>query len=146
MTGFDVKGGRSVPRFEGVVVCQEFEESVMQTYRELEQAAVDRAEKRRMKSITDNWKRLVRGSIVHSRVMREVMRGAEDNELAFVPGAAAHATPAGGASSNSSSVAATSYGALANALHSAAATPATSTDGPHTHAYSQRVFDLETNA
>lgn len=29
MTGFDVRGGRSVPRFEGVVVCEEFAELVL---------------------------------------------------------------------------------------------------------------------
>lgn len=28
MTGFDIHGGRSVPRFEGVVVCEEFAEMV----------------------------------------------------------------------------------------------------------------------
>ena len=28
MTGFDIRGGRSVPRFEGVVVCEEFADQV----------------------------------------------------------------------------------------------------------------------
>ena len=28
MTGFDIRGGRSVPRFEGVVVCEDFADQV----------------------------------------------------------------------------------------------------------------------
>ena len=32
MTGFDVRGGRSVPRIEGVVVCAEHEQAVLEAY------------------------------------------------------------------------------------------------------------------
>ena len=32
MTGFDIRGGRSVPTIEGVVVCKEDEASVLETY------------------------------------------------------------------------------------------------------------------
>jgi xeroderma pigmentosum group C-complementing protein len=152
MVGFDVKGGRSVPRFEGVVVCEEFESQVMKLYHELEQAATDRAEKRRMKAITTNWKRLVRGSIVHARIMRKVMNGAESSELAFVPGAtvAALGGPLVAPSASSAPLAATAYGALATSLHAAAAAASAplhpTHDAAHVHAYSQRSFDVATNA
>lgn len=36
MTGFDIKGGRSVPIIDGVVVCKEDEASVLETYLEEE--------------------------------------------------------------------------------------------------------------
>lgn len=36
MTGFDIRGGRSIPAIEGVVVCEEFEVAVMDAYREEE--------------------------------------------------------------------------------------------------------------
>lgn len=32
MMGFDIRGGRSVPRIEGVVICEEFERYVMDAY------------------------------------------------------------------------------------------------------------------
>lgn len=37
MTGFDIRGGRSVPTMEGVVVCKEEEATVLQAYLEEEQ-------------------------------------------------------------------------------------------------------------
>ena len=37
MTGFDIRGGRSVPTIEGVVVCKEEEATVLQAYLEEEQ-------------------------------------------------------------------------------------------------------------
>ena len=36
MTGFDIKGGRSVPIIDGVVVCKEVEASVLEAYLEEE--------------------------------------------------------------------------------------------------------------
>ena len=36
MTGFDVKGGRSIPIIDGVVVCTEDEASVLEAYVEEE--------------------------------------------------------------------------------------------------------------
>lgn len=162
MTGFDVKGGRSVPRFEGVVICQEFEETVMAAYREMEKAANERAEKRRMKAITGNWRRLVRGSIIHARVMREVMGKAQDNQLAFVPAAAAAAAAAAAPTSDSkpfsaSILSSTPYGALATSLHASLSASVSAghshqvIDGAaathvHVHAFTQQNFDLATNA
>ena len=32
MTGFDIRGGRSVPVIEGVVVCKDDEASVLEAY------------------------------------------------------------------------------------------------------------------
>lgn len=39
MTGFDMKGGRSVPIIDGVVVCKEDEASVLEAYLEEERWA-----------------------------------------------------------------------------------------------------------
>lgn len=38
MTGFDVKGGRAVPRFEGLVVCREHADVIMDVRGEEEEA------------------------------------------------------------------------------------------------------------
>ena len=39
MTGFDIKGGRSVPIIDGVVVCKEDEASILEAYLEEERSA-----------------------------------------------------------------------------------------------------------
>lgn len=40
MMGFDVRGGRSIPLIEGVVVCEEFEQHVLLAFAEDEKCAV----------------------------------------------------------------------------------------------------------
>ncbi len=71
MVGFEIKSGRSVPRFEGIVICAEFEDEVRAAYEESEQRARVRAEKRRMGEIATNWRRLVRGFLTHQRIMQQ---------------------------------------------------------------------------
>ena len=34
MTGFDIRGGRSIPRFEGIVVCEEYADQVEKEWEE----------------------------------------------------------------------------------------------------------------
>lgn len=153
MTGFDVRGGRSVPRFEGVVICQEFGEAVMAAYREIENAALSRAEDRRLKAVRNDWKRLVRGSIVHTRVMKEVMERADLNQPAFAPGQSQNGQKRTSTHVNPSTRApSTPYGTLVASLHeSANAAVAASSSTPildpnHIHSYTQRRFDVSINA
>ena len=43
MTGFDIKGGRSVPVIDGVVVCKEDEASILEAYIEEERSVINMA-------------------------------------------------------------------------------------------------------
>lgn len=143
MTGFDIKHGRSVPRFEGVVVCAEFEADVMAEWRASEARAAERVEKRRMDSICDGWRRLVRGSAVRLRVLQQV----DAEGQAVMPAAAA----AAGSSGSAASLASMPYGALAvaGAAHRAGAAGvdvASLNDPNHVHSFppDSKAFDPET--
>jgi len=74
MVGFEVKHGRSLPKFNGIVVVTETADQVLTAYLEREKEIAEREEKKRMDSICFNWKRLVRGSIIRYKVLRELER------------------------------------------------------------------------
>jgi xeroderma pigmentosum group C-complementing protein len=59
MTGFEIRKRGSVPVFNGVVICAEFEDAVMEKYRESEARAKVAREKKRVKEIHSNWQKLV---------------------------------------------------------------------------------------
>eukprot|EP00762_Andalucia_godoyi_P006460 ANDGO_02885.mRNA.1 DNA repair protein RAD4 len=63
MTGFDVRGGRSVPRIEGIVVCSEFKEQLLIEYKKAEELRLQRATERREKECVGRWERLVIGMV-----------------------------------------------------------------------------------
>lgn len=60
MVGFERHGGLSVPKFNGVVVCEEHAQAIMHEYYKREKRLAENAEKRRIKRIHDGWKKLVR--------------------------------------------------------------------------------------
>lgn len=137
MTGFEVKHGRSVPRFEGVVICEEFKQAVLSAWEEQERTAAERAEKRRMDKIIHNWKRLVRGTIVRDRVIKQVGAKVEETggQQAALPAAAAATADA-----SADALASSSYGA-------AAVLPQMSAAGiPHQHIFANKTFDVASGA
>ncbi|KAL0052801.1 hypothetical protein WJX82_007986 [Trebouxia sp. C0006] len=60
MTGFDIRGGRSVPVIEGVVVCKEDEATVLEAYIEDERLREERAAERRKQEAHAAWRQLLR--------------------------------------------------------------------------------------
>jgi xeroderma pigmentosum group C-complementing protein len=125
-TGFDIKHGRTVPRFEGVVVCAEFEADVMAAWHEAERRASERAEKKRMDVIIANWRHVVRGTIVAAKLRAAL--GAKEGQSVLGPdgqpivaapagsataGASAAAGSSASASGSSTSLAAMPYGSIA---------------------------------
>lgn len=60
MTGFEVRSGRSVPRIEGVVVAEEYEEVVRDGALAAGQRAKERAESRSREEALARWKELLR--------------------------------------------------------------------------------------
>jgi xeroderma pigmentosum group C-complementing protein len=60
MTGFEIRKRGSVPVFNGIVICAENEEKVLEQYTADEERRRKTAEKKRIKAIHDNWHKLVR--------------------------------------------------------------------------------------
>ncbi|KAF5839400.1 Rad4 beta-hairpin domain 3-domain-containing protein [Dunaliella salina] len=59
LTGFELQSGRSVPRFEGIVVCEADEQRVMSVYLEREGAKQEAAQKQRMRAARTAWIQLL---------------------------------------------------------------------------------------
>lgn len=60
MTGFDIRGGRSVPVIEGVVICKEEEATVLEAYLEDERLREERTAERRKQEADAAWRQLLR--------------------------------------------------------------------------------------
>ncbi|KAA6419983.1 MAG: DNA repair complementing XP-C cells-like [Trebouxia sp. A1-2] len=71
MTGFDIRGGRSVPVIEGVVVCKEDEATVLEAYIEDERLREERAGERRRQEAHAAWRQLLRSIWTRLRLHRD---------------------------------------------------------------------------
>eukprot|EP00271_Cylindrocystis_brebissonii_P010430 TRINITY_DN26614_c0_g1_i1.p1 TRINITY_DN26614_c0_g1~~TRINITY_DN26614_c0_g1_i1.p1 ORF type:complete len:267 (+),score=42.26 TRINITY_DN26614_c0_g1_i1:116-802(+) len=87
MVGFDVKGGRAVPRFEGLVVCKEHEEIIQDAYAAAEEMREEKILRKREDAALSRWRLLLRAIATRQR-LRDAYQGT--------------ASPLGGASLSSS--------------------------------------------
>ena len=80
MVGFEVRGGRSIPKFEGIVVIQHNAEWVLDAYREKERETKEKEDKKRWERVSFNWRRLVKGAVVRAKLMAELKERNESGE------------------------------------------------------------------
>eukprot|EP00178_Gracilaria_changii_P021650 TRINITY_DN641_c0_g1_i1.p1 TRINITY_DN641_c0_g1~~TRINITY_DN641_c0_g1_i1.p1 ORF type:complete len:982 (+),score=176.22 TRINITY_DN641_c0_g1_i1:1101-4046(+) len=71
MTGFDIRGGRSIPRIEGVVVAVENADLVRDGAREISRAAQERAERRARDDALARWAKLLRAVKMGQKVKKK---------------------------------------------------------------------------
>jgi xeroderma pigmentosum group C-complementing protein len=76
MTGFEVRGGRSVPRMEGIVVCSEFKDQLLAAYKEAEEKRLQNAETRREKATMKLWKHIISKAIAYADIKKKYAHGA----------------------------------------------------------------------
>lgn len=70
LTGFDIRGGRSVPRIEGIVVCEEYQDVVLNACHEYMKHQAELAKQKRLKEGEGAWRDFVRALLTHTRVLR----------------------------------------------------------------------------
>lgn len=70
LIGFDIRGGRSVPRIEGVVICEEFEDILRDAYAEDMNHQAHLAKIQRLKDGEAAWKDLLKALLTHYRVKK----------------------------------------------------------------------------
>ncbi|KAK9823314.1 hypothetical protein WJX72_001861 [[Myrmecia] bisecta] len=68
MCGFEMKGGHSVPVLDGVVVCQEHQEAVLEAYLEEERKREERAVAKQRQEAESNWHAVMRALFARIRV------------------------------------------------------------------------------
>jgi len=74
MVGWEFSGGGAHPVYDGVVVCQENAEVLMDAWNQEQEVQARRAEEKREKRVLDNWKRLIRGLVNKQRIMAKYMK------------------------------------------------------------------------
>jgi len=74
MVGWDFSGGGAHPVYDGVVVCQENAEALMDAWNQEQEIQAKRAEEKREKRVLDNWKKLVKGLIIKQRIKSKYMK------------------------------------------------------------------------
>ncbi|KAK9908106.1 hypothetical protein WJX75_002826 [Coccomyxa subellipsoidea] len=68
MTGFETRGGQSVPVFDGVVVCEEHAEAVQEKYWAAERERQEKAENKARAAAETNWRNLLRSIFTRIKV------------------------------------------------------------------------------
>ena len=80
MVGFEVRGGRSIPKFDGIVVIERNAGWVLDAYREKEAELKEKEDKKRWERVSFNWRRLVKGAVVRAKVMADLKERNESLE------------------------------------------------------------------
>jgi len=74
MVGWDFSGGGAHPVYDGVVVCQENADALMDAWNQEQEIQAKRSEEKREKRVLDNWKKLVRGLVIKQRIKSKYMK------------------------------------------------------------------------
>eukprot|EP00210_Caulerpa_lentillifera_P007977 g7616.t1 len=79
LVGFELlKHGRQVPRIQGIVICSEFENQVVEAYWEREKAREEALEKERSQYAINGWRALL--SVVHANIKLHLRYKKKPNE------------------------------------------------------------------
>ncbi|CDP01628.1 unnamed protein product [Coffea canephora] len=68
MVGFEFRNGRSVPVFEGIVVCAEFKDAILEAYEEEEERRVAEEKRRNEAQALSRWYQLLSSIITRQRL------------------------------------------------------------------------------
>ena len=71
MVGFDIRDGRPVPRFDGVVVCEEHAAMLVEAAAARQEQADDREAHQRRAQVLDMWRRTLLALSVRCRLQQE---------------------------------------------------------------------------
>ena len=75
--GFDIRDGRPVPRFDGVVVCEEFAALLVEAAAARQEQADDREAHQRRAHVLDLWRQALLAVGVRCRLQEEYGGGAQ---------------------------------------------------------------------
>lgn len=74
MVGFEIRRGHSVPVFEGLVICEEFKDAIMEAYHEYEDQRAAQLLKKREEQAATRWRQLLL-SVATRKRLRDTYQG-----------------------------------------------------------------------
>ncbi len=80
--GFDAHGGGSHPIIEGIVICQEHEESLRDAIEQQKQINIEKELKKKEDRVYKNWRKLIRGLIIKQNLAKKYADDTTEGELA----------------------------------------------------------------
>ena len=69
--GFDAHGGGSHPVIEGIVICQEFEQTLREAIEQQKQISIEKELKKKEERIYKNWRKLIRGVVIRENLAKK---------------------------------------------------------------------------
>lgn len=78
--GFNFGQRGALPKFEGYVVCSEYEDILREAWEEEQIIIAKREKEKREKRIYGNWKKIIKGLLIRSRLAAKYNFGAEKDE------------------------------------------------------------------
>ncbi|XP_021728088.1 DNA repair protein RAD4-like [Chenopodium quinoa] len=81
MVGFEFRNGRSIPVYEGIVVCTEFKETVLEAYAEEEQRREEEERKREERQALSRWYQLLSSMVVRQRLNNTYLNNVESKTV-----------------------------------------------------------------
>lgn len=69
--GFDAHGGGSHPVIEGIVICQEYEQTLRDAVEQQKQITLEKELKKKEERVYKNWRKLIRGLIIKENLAKK---------------------------------------------------------------------------
>ncbi|CAI9111372.1 OLC1v1011585C1 [Oldenlandia corymbosa var. corymbosa] len=83
MVGFEFRNGRSVPVFQGIVVCSEFKDAIVEAYNEEEDKRMAEEKRRNEVQALSRWYQLLSSVITRQRLNNRYGNGSEQESSAL---------------------------------------------------------------
>ena len=71
MIGWAFDGGRPHPEFDGFVVCEELQDTLMDAWNNEQEAKEIRDKEKKTKRALDNWRKLIRGMAMYEKIRKK---------------------------------------------------------------------------
>lgn len=78
VVGFEGHHRGCHPVFDGFVVCEEFQDTLMAAWEEEQANIINREEEKRLKRVYGNWKKLIKGILIKERLRTKYMKDDDD--------------------------------------------------------------------
>ena len=74
MIGWAFDGGRPHPEFDGFVVCEEFQDTLMDAWNAEQEEKEKRDKEKKEKRVLDNWRKLVKGMLMYEKIRKKYLK------------------------------------------------------------------------
>ncbi|CAH8283050.1 unnamed protein product [Eruca vesicaria subsp. sativa] len=79
MVGFEYKSGRATPVFEGIVVCTEFKDTILEAYAEEQEMREEEERRRNEAQAASRWYQLLSSILTRERLKNRYANNSEDD-------------------------------------------------------------------